>query len=179
MVWFVRLGGTKDKDKCRGLKICTNTAPEGRRCQQLFEELDRTQLGWGEQPPAASFPLPCSGTFGNREPTDVMSVVTLPLNPTASACWPCPSEARVSWAQVLTTIQGASLSQSWFRTVGSIYRISWWKADLLLKTPVHRWAEHSQDWALAFPAHPRAGKCNSFLKGTAALIWEGHGTNSV
>lgn len=53
-------------------------------------------------------------------------------------------------------------SQNWFRTVPSIYSISWWRADLQLETPEHSWA--TQDRTVAFPAHPRVGKCNSFLQ---------------
>ena len=48
-----------------GLNVCTNTAPEGKRSQQLFKQFNRAQPGWGHQPPAAFFPLQrlgwCSG----------------------------------------------------------------------------------------------------------------------
>lgn len=68
-----------------------------------------------------------------------VSFDSLPLNPTANADLLCVDlvllRHRVTRVKVLTTAQGASLSQNWFITVPIVYNISWWSADLLPETP--------------------------------------------
>lgn len=43
---------------------------------------------------------------------------------------------RLTWAQVLTTVQGLSLPENGFIIIPIIYSISWWSAELLLDFPL-------------------------------------------
>lgn len=100
------------------------------------------QHRWGNQPPAAFFPLQHLGWCSASRAAVIQKMGnwldTLPLNMAANTDWWCADlvllRQRVTWNQALTVIQGASLCQNWFITAPIIYSISWWSADLLLKS---------------------------------------------
>lgn len=91
--------------------------------------------------------------------------------------WACLSEAKGDLSPGFENSsywQTVCHSQNWFKRVSSIYSpgeglTSCWKSLSTAGPPRTR--------PLALPAHLRGGKCNSFLQGPAALIWEGHRTN--
>lgn len=62
-------------DKCRGLKVCTNTAPKGKGSRQLSKQFDWAQPGWDDQLPAAFFPLQCLGWWsGDRAAAEIQEM---------------------------------------------------------------------------------------------------------